>query len=137
MHKLYLKKPKLDDYILLFLSEEALFPYAEYIFFQGDSTMPSVNVRLSLPEDNPCELFHTDTKLYPYQLRQWKYQQQPIAEHPAIARWMQAPADQHHRCGDSADEQHLKSFGCSLLIAGEVGAEGLQRVVGNHGVGRQ
>ena len=53
--------------------------------------MPSVNVRLSLPEDNPCELFHTDTKLYPYQLRQWKYQQQPIAEHPAIARWMQAP----------------------------------------------
>lgn len=53
--------------------------------------MPSVNVRLSLPEDNPCELFHTDTKLHPYQLRQWKYQQQPIAEHPAIARWMQAP----------------------------------------------
>ncbi|MCI5191421.1 MAG: hypothetical protein D3905_16895 [Candidatus Electrothrix sp. AS4_5] len=48
-------------------------------------------MRLSLPEDNPCELFHTDTKLYPYQLRQWKYQQQPIAEHPAIARWMQAP----------------------------------------------
>lgn len=53
--------------------------------------MPSVNVRLSLPEDNPCELFHTDTKLHPYQLRQWKYQQQPITEHPAIARWMQAP----------------------------------------------
>lgn len=53
--------------------------------------MPSVNVRLSLPEDSPSELFHTETKLSPYQLRQWRYQQQPVSEHPAIAKWMQAP----------------------------------------------
>ncbi len=53
--------------------------------------MPSVNVRLSLPEDSPSELFHTETKLSPYQFRQWKYQQQPVNEHPAIAKWMQVP----------------------------------------------
>ncbi len=50
---------------------------------------------------------------------------------------MQAPADQHHRCRDPADEQHLQSFGRALLIAGEVGAEGLQRVVGHYRIGRQ
>jgi SagB-type dehydrogenase family enzyme len=53
--------------------------------------MPSVNVRLSLPDDSPCELFHTATKLSPYQFRQWHYQQPPVTEHPAIAKWMQAP----------------------------------------------
>ena len=50
---------------------------------------------------------------------------------------MQAPADQHHRCSDTADEQHLQRFGRALSIAGEVGAEGLQRVVGHHRIGRQ
>jgi len=57
--------------------------------------MPSVNVRLSLPEDSPSELFHTETKLSPYQFRQWKYQQQPVNEHPAIAKWMQAPCKEY------------------------------------------
>ena len=50
---------------------------------------------------------------------------------------MQAPANQHHRCSDPADEQHLQSFGRLLLIAGEIGAEGLQRVVRYHRIGRQ
>ena len=50
---------------------------------------------------------------------------------------MQAPADQHHRCSNPADEQHLQSFGRALLIAGEVGAEGLQRVVRHDRIGRQ
>jgi SagB-type dehydrogenase family enzyme len=62
-----------------------------FIYSQGDSIMPSVNVRLSLPDDSPCELFHTATKLSPYPFRQWQHQQPPIAEHPAIAQWMQSP----------------------------------------------
>ncbi|CAK8720038.1 SagB-type dehydrogenase domain-containing protein [Candidatus Electronema halotolerans] len=53
--------------------------------------MPTVNVRLSLPEDSLSELLHSETKLTPYQLRQWQYQQPPVSEHPAIAKWMQAP----------------------------------------------
>ena len=50
---------------------------------------------------------------------------------------MQAPANQHHRCSDTADEQHLQRFGRALSIAGEIGAKGLQRVVGHHRIGRQ
>lgn len=53
--------------------------------------MPTVNVRLSLPEDSPSELFHAETKLSSYQFRQWKYQQQPLNEHPVLAKWMQVP----------------------------------------------
>ena len=50
---------------------------------------------------------------------------------------MQAPADQHHRCSDTGDEKHLQNFGRALSIAGEVGAQGLQRVVRNDRIGRQ
>ena len=42
--------------------------------------------------------------------------------------------DQHHRCSDTKDEQHLQRFGRALSIAGEIGA---QRVVRNDRIGRQ
>jgi SagB-type dehydrogenase family enzyme len=53
--------------------------------------MPTVNVRLSLPEDSLCELLHTETKLTPCQHRQWQHQPPPVSEHPAIVQWMRAP----------------------------------------------